>query len=321
MIPKTPPGYATAYANAGIALSSAVAVGIAEIASCPAPREGVFVVAPENKPAAAKGLVPSSGTVRAASPAPPRTMAAAQRFRARPCRCSDAKKPGPICRPIVKTKRINPNSRAKSRTLCSIFQPKWPKNRPAKSTPALPNPMPRTLTAAMAKPAMETMHNTRTACATALVFSRASSQLIAALRDNACSSKRIARCAKRKEYVAHRRHPLSRSSPRVNNQNPLACRVRIFPSKTHTAPGGEFPGGATQHGKRCFGYRPTSLQSDLVTILDEGAACRQIGVQGVLGGRVVDAKMMGQGAQGIRGGYRNGPRGGTKGGGHPTHRV
>ena len=81
----------------------------------------------------------------------------------------------------MKTKRISPNSRAKSSTLCSIFQPKCPKRRPAKSTPALPNPMPRILIVAIAKPAIETTQSTRIACAIAFVFSSASSQLIGSL--------------------------------------------------------------------------------------------------------------------------------------------
>ena len=76
-----------------------------------------------------------------------------------------------------------------------------------------------------------------------------------------------------------------------------------------------------KHGRHCFGSKSDLLQSDLVPILDVGAACREIGIQRVFGGCIVDAKLMGQGAQGICGGDRNRPHGGTKRGCHPTHRV
>ena len=80
----------------------------------------------------------------------------------------------------------------------------------------------------------------------------------------------------------------------------------------------ESPG---KHGRRCFGPKLDLLQSDLVPILDVGAARREIGIQCVFGGCIVGAKRMGQGAQGICGGERNRPHGGTKRCCHPTHRV
>jgi hypothetical protein len=41
------------------------------------------------------------------------------------------------------------------------------------------------------------------------------------------------------------------------------------------------------------------FQSGLATILDVGTACGEILIQGVFGGRIVSAKLVGQGAQGI----------------------
>jgi hypothetical protein len=94
--------------------------------------KGCLSLRPENKPAAARDRVPRMGTVRAANPAPPNAIAAAQRFRPRPCRCNEAKKPGPIWSPIVKTKGIRPNSRAKFQNSVLDRPAKMAKKQPGK---------------------------------------------------------------------------------------------------------------------------------------------------------------------------------------------
>ena len=63
------------------------------------------------------------------------------------------------------------------------------------------------------------------------------------------------------------------------------------------------------------------LQSGLATILDVGAACRKIAIQGVFGGRIVSTKLVGQGAHGIGRGKRNRPSVAPVQDSHPIHRV
>lgn len=62
-----------------------------------------------------------------------------------PC-LNEAKKPGPTCRPIEKTKRINPNSCTKWRTSPSTVMPKWLKRMPTKSIHVMPSETPPILT-------------------------------------------------------------------------------------------------------------------------------------------------------------------------------
>ena len=61
-----------------------------------------------------------------------------------PC-LNEAKKPGPTCRPIEKTKRINPNSCTKWRTSPSTVMPKWLKRMPTKSIHVTPSETPADL--------------------------------------------------------------------------------------------------------------------------------------------------------------------------------
>ena len=80
----------------------------------PAPSDGVFVEAPEKMPSTAAASKPASQPMSGALTAPRITIAAASRFIFTPCWRSAAKKPGPSCRPMVKTNRIRPNSFTKS---------------------------------------------------------------------------------------------------------------------------------------------------------------------------------------------------------------
>jgi hypothetical protein len=80
-----------------------------------------------------------------------------------------AKKPGPSCRPMANTKRISPNSLTNASVHVSTGFPKCPVTMPAKSTPAVPRPTPRTVQLPSPMPATHTSASTPTACATGYV--------------------------------------------------------------------------------------------------------------------------------------------------------
>ena len=59
-----------------------------------------------------------------------------------PPRLKLSKKPGPTCKPIMKTNRMSPNSCRNESTLGVAVKPKWPAAMPAKRTNVTPREMP-----------------------------------------------------------------------------------------------------------------------------------------------------------------------------------
>ena len=69
----------------------------------------------------------------------------------------EAKKPGPTCKPIVYTKRINPKSRINSTISAFTLKPKWPASIPVNRTQAMPKPIPLKLSLPSKTPEAITM--------------------------------------------------------------------------------------------------------------------------------------------------------------------
>src|SRR5262249_40931898 len=82
----------------------------AESTSCAAPSAGVFVVAPQKSPTAIAGGIPTTHARPVVTTAPRTTTVTPPAFSANPCRRMAARKTGPICIRIVKTKRMSPSS-------------------------------------------------------------------------------------------------------------------------------------------------------------------------------------------------------------------
>src|SRR5262245_53643371 len=138
----------------------------AESTSCAAPSAGVFVVAPQKSPTAIAGGIPTSHARPVVTTAPRTTTVAASAFSSNPCRRMEATNPGPICIPIVKTKRMRPSSFTKCERCGSIRTPSRPSAMPTKSAPALPRPTPRTRSLPSPRPSADTSERTNTALGT-----------------------------------------------------------------------------------------------------------------------------------------------------------
>ena len=118
------------------------------------------MVAPANNPTAAGQSSRTSHGSSRVRPTPRTTTAAANPLSRSPSRRSDEKKPGPNWSPMVKTKRISPNSRTNPSSFSSRWKPQWPNRRPEKSTPVVPNLSPRQRQWPMTSPlAMTTASN------------------------------------------------------------------------------------------------------------------------------------------------------------------
>ena len=174
-------GNVTAQASAGSARRSGAMFGSVPSVWVAAPSEGMLTEAPEKMPSTAAMSKPASQPISGAQPAPRMTIAAASAFCFSPCCRSAAKKPGPSCSPMAKTNRTSPNSLTKSSVALSTGLPKWPVRMPAKSTPAVPRPTPRTLTLPSAMPAMQTKARMPMAWATGWVLLSWKSQFMPGL--------------------------------------------------------------------------------------------------------------------------------------------
>ena len=94
---------------------------------------------------------------------PSSTTGAASRFSRRPCRRSEAKKPGPTC----EADRVDEEHQAQlahelARAVLDV-DAEVAEGDPAKRTPAIPRPMPRSLRLPSASPSPATSDRTRTA--------------------------------------------------------------------------------------------------------------------------------------------------------------
>ena len=180
MIPMTPNGYATAY-PIPVRDVSTPAAAKAELA---APREGVFVTAPQSIPMSTGTLLCISVKKyrQSVTTTPSSTIPVERMLRTSPWRRMESMKPGPTCMPMVYTKRIRPNSWMKWRTLPSTRRPRCPSRMPTKRAPAPPRLIPLTLILPTMRPMAAVSAIATTCCPTEGFVNKSINQFIVILR-------------------------------------------------------------------------------------------------------------------------------------------
>ena len=164
MMPMTPKGYATAY-PIPVRDVSTPAAAKAEFA---APREGVFVTAPQSIPMSTGTLLCISVKKyrQSVTMTPRSTMLVESALSTSPWRRMESMKPGPTCMPMVYTKRMRPNSWMKWSTSGATRSPRCPKMMPTKSAPAPPRLIPLTFTLPSMRPTAAVSAMVTTCCPT-----------------------------------------------------------------------------------------------------------------------------------------------------------